>query len=476
MKLTVTLFDSIINTSQDCVFWKDKNRRFIGVNRAFLDFYGFDSEAVLIGKTDEDMGWHNDPEPYRQDELRVLSGESTYKVPGKCMVQGEERDIIASKRPLYEGDEIVGLVGSFIDITDIVRRQKRLDSRQVMYTIDSLRKHDFWDRLLDNTPLDELLDPLCGVIKRNYMTDFAHFLIAKKIPFSLTLLDLDNFKLINDQYGHHSGDMVLKAVTKSLAEYTEGFGLVGRYGGDELLLIDMKNTDRERNKEFWDKLYASHTVFRRDIAVDNGSTFVTGTCGSASFPKDSENLSELFSEIDKALYLGKGRGRNCFVVYDPEKHSEVEIKKAVRRDRGSDMTYLRKVMDNAADPFEGISSVMPLIKDTLKINELYYIDEDGYLRAFSGSDIKEKAFDAEGSINEELYICHSAYDIEEDSPVFSASLKSLGISTFISAKLWKDPERTGYLICPSGRKHRIWQESDCAFVAFLAMLIGYRAG
>ena len=129
MKLTVTLFDSIINTSQDCVFWKDKNRRFIGVNRSFLDFYGFDSEAVLIGKTDEDMGWHNDPEPYRQDELRVLSGKSTYKVPGKCMVQGEERDIIASKRPLYEGDEIVGLVGSFIDITDIVRRQKRLDSR-----------------------------------------------------------------------------------------------------------------------------------------------------------------------------------------------------------------------------------------------------------------------------------------------------------------------------------------------------------
>lgn len=92
MKLTVTLFDSIINTSQDCVFWKDKNRRFIGVNRAFLDFYGFESEDILIGKTDEDMGWHSDPEPYRQDEIRVLAGESTYKVPGKCMVQGEERD------------------------------------------------------------------------------------------------------------------------------------------------------------------------------------------------------------------------------------------------------------------------------------------------------------------------------------------------------------------------------------------------
>ena len=80
MKMTVELFDSIINTSQDCVFWKDKDRRFLGVNQAFLDYYGFESEDVLIGKNDEDMGWHTDPEPYKKDELLVLSGKSTYKV------------------------------------------------------------------------------------------------------------------------------------------------------------------------------------------------------------------------------------------------------------------------------------------------------------------------------------------------------------------------------------------------------------
>ncbi|MBR1536541.1 MAG: PAS domain S-box protein, partial [Treponema sp.] len=109
MEMTVELFDSIINTSQDCVFWKDKNRRFLGVNQAFLDFYGFKSEDVLLGKNDEEMGWHSDPEPFKQDELRVLAGKSTYKVQGKCIIRGEERDIIASKRPLYNGDEIVGL-------------------------------------------------------------------------------------------------------------------------------------------------------------------------------------------------------------------------------------------------------------------------------------------------------------------------------------------------------------------------------
>lgn len=56
MQMNVGLFNSIINTSQDCVFWKDKDRRFVGVNKAFLDYYGFDSADVLIGKNDEDMG------------------------------------------------------------------------------------------------------------------------------------------------------------------------------------------------------------------------------------------------------------------------------------------------------------------------------------------------------------------------------------------------------------------------------------
>ena len=144
MQMNVGLFNSIINTSQDCVFWKDKDRRFVGVNKAFLDYYGFDSADVLIGKNDEDMGWHTDPEPYKQDELRVLAGQTTYKVQGKCIIRGEERDIIASKRPLYDGDEIVGLVGSFVDITDVVRSKNENDGSQVLYTIDDLRKYSYF--------------------------------------------------------------------------------------------------------------------------------------------------------------------------------------------------------------------------------------------------------------------------------------------------------------------------------------------
>ncbi len=122
------LFYQIINNTQECHFWKDKNRRFIGVNQAFLNFYGFESEDVLLGKTDEEMGWHPDPDGYRIAEERVLEGEDTYMVPGQCVVRGEVHDIYASKHPIYdEQGEIVGLYGSFIDATDEMRLARQVN-------------------------------------------------------------------------------------------------------------------------------------------------------------------------------------------------------------------------------------------------------------------------------------------------------------------------------------------------------------
>ena len=123
-KIRLDFFQKILDTTQECIFWKDEQRRFVGVNRAFLEFYGFPSADVLIGKTDEDMEWHPDPEKFKQDELKVLQGESTRLVHGTCIIRGKTRDILASKSPLYEDGRIIGLVGSFIDVTE--RREQEL--------------------------------------------------------------------------------------------------------------------------------------------------------------------------------------------------------------------------------------------------------------------------------------------------------------------------------------------------------------
>ena len=126
------LFDKIINTTQDCIFWKDTQRRFVGVNQAFLDFYGFESADCVIGKTDEDMGWHPDPQPFMEDELRVLQGESTHNVHGQCIIKGEVREIIATKTPIYDNGEVIGFVGYFIDVTDEQERIRKIEQLNKM--------------------------------------------------------------------------------------------------------------------------------------------------------------------------------------------------------------------------------------------------------------------------------------------------------------------------------------------------------
>ena len=471
LNMTLELFDGIINTSQDCVFWKDKERRFLGVNQAFLDFYGFESADILLGKTDEDMGWHNDPEPYKEDELRVLGGGSTYKVQGKCVVRGEERDIIASKRPLFENGEIVGLVGSFVDITDVLRRRNQAEDVQVVYTIDSLRPFSYWDKLLDEISLDEMIDPLTGLISRKYAHDYINSLIASETPFSFAILDLDNFKFINDGYGHAVGDIVLKAVSKSLAEYMQGFGIVARYGGDELLIINLRDVNPVETEIFFNRLYASHKVFRRNIVFEGGYVFITCTAGCASFPIDSGSFSDLFTMTDKALYLGKTKGRNCYTVYHHEKHKDIEIKKLSTNNVFSNMVALDRIVKGKKDPLAGLEEAIPFLEESLHIGGLFYLDKEGNLKSIEDNKDSLPAGDVSNCVKEALYACSSLSEIKKDSPVFYKTLKSLQVESFVVAKVNSSKADIEYIVLATGRKHRIWQENECALIYFLTTLI-----
>lgn len=471
MEMTVTLFDSIINTSQDCVFWKDIDRRFLGVNQAFLDYYGFASADVLIGKNDEEMGWHSDPEPFKQDELRVLSGMSTYKVQGKCIVRGEERDIIASKRPLYDGDEIVGLVGSFVDITEVLKRKSATDNAQVVYSIEKLRKYAFFDKLVDKIGLQEILDPLTGVLSRTYAVQFAQSLIDEHIPFTFTMLDLDNFKYFNDTFGHSAGDQVLTTVARTLGEYTDGYGMVGRFGGDELLLIDMHNSVADDKRSFFERLYADSGVLRVKMDFANGSAYVTATAGAASYPGDAGTFDEIFSLVDKMLYLGKSRGRNCYNIYDAAEHKDIEITKLANQGVYTVMNKLRSELERAEGPMEKLCMAMPYVAEFLQIRDLYYIGADGKMHAVNDRAFEEEAGDIAALTQEDVFSENTLERIRKQSPDFYAALSRHGLESAMTVRVRRKEKIYGYLVCAVQRSMRIWQENERAIVYYLAGLL-----
>lgn len=112
----IRLFDDLMLHFPIPFFWKDTNRRFLGASQTFLDYYGFHSVQDILGKTDEEMAWHPTNGPYRTDEETVLrTGKKIVNSPGKCIAKGVSHTILATKWPTYEGGEISGLMGYFLD-------------------------------------------------------------------------------------------------------------------------------------------------------------------------------------------------------------------------------------------------------------------------------------------------------------------------------------------------------------------------
>ena len=461
------IFEQIIDTSSDALFWKDSQRRFVGVNKAFLDFYSFESEDVLIGKNDEDMGWHSDPVPFMQDELRVLSGETTYKVQGKCIVRGLERDIIASKKPLYKDGKIVGLVGGFTDVTDLMRRKIGGKDSQIMYTVEQLRKYPYFDKLLDETRIEEILDSLTGIISRGYMIDFAKSLIARGTPFTFSIIDLDNFKYFNDTCGHHAGDLVLMYVARSLAEYSYGFGIAGRFGGDELLVINLRDITTEDKIKFFDGIYEGGDILRRNVILDGQQLFITATSGCATFPENASSYNELFSMTDKTLYRGKTKGRNCYVIYDEKKHADIEIKNLARRGIYSSMKLFAESMVRGKSTYEKLSAAAPLLRGEYNISEVYYIDDKNDLTLLPDGEVTCRIFNPSVIIKEDLTIINDTESLKDKEPFFYQILKLKGTGSMIAVSLGDK----GYMICCVKNKQRLWQEDECGILYFISQLL-----
>lgn len=199
------------------MFWKDTRRRFLGVNRMFLDYYGLESEEQVIGKTDEDIGWHINPGPFRNDEVRVLrEGIRTVNVPGICIVRGEKRNIVASKMPIYNQGKVVGLLGYFRDVTsEKLEQEKKKD----------IVSRDDVTGLLNTRGLEEA--------GKDYEDSYFRY----SRDFMYVLINFQNLRQFNDTYGHFKGNMMLKKIADNLRKSVGINGVIAHIGGDEFVVM-----------------------------------------------------------------------------------------------------------------------------------------------------------------------------------------------------------------------------------------------
>lgn len=164
----------------------------------------------------------------------------------------------------------------------------------------------------DQKHLEKLsqVDQLTQVFNRRRIEDIFEtiFYESKKfnVTFSLIILDIDHFKKINDAFGHLFGDFVLKEVSKSLKNSIRETDFLGRYGGEEFLIIT-KNCDKKAANKLAEKL----RINIANIKLDKVS--ITASFGVIEFNKEFKNKEEMFNEADANLYEAKNTGRNQVV-------------------------------------------------------------------------------------------------------------------------------------------------------------------
>lgn len=194
---------------------------------------------------------------------------------------------------------------------EIVELKKDQDRRQVQLLagqVDSLRRE------LEKTRAKSMTDGLTGVYNREAFDDTLVDLIERNrvmnTTFSLMILDLDDFKQINDKYGHVIGDRVLVAFSKKCRSSIRGDDYIARYGGEEFAIIlpgaNMKNA-LKKGRQICDAVAA--TRYATSTSQEDDYLSVTVSIGVTDFNKD-DTPESMINRADKALYKAKNNGKN----------------------------------------------------------------------------------------------------------------------------------------------------------------------
>lgn len=195
------------------------------------------------------------------------------------------RDIYCYALP---NDEIV------LIFDDVTERKKYLSQLEFMAS------HD----LLTDLPNRSLfIDRLTHAIQ-----------LTRRIGSLITVffIDLDNFKMVNDQYGHASGDMVLIEVAKRLTEMMRKSDTVARFSGDEFVILTELTNDREAIRNLAQKILDN---IEQPIRVEGGSVTISASIGISISPDDGLDAEELLKKADTAMYVSKDNGLNKITLF-----------------------------------------------------------------------------------------------------------------------------------------------------------------
>ncbi|MES9862041.1 MAG: diguanylate cyclase [Candidatus Thiodiazotropha sp. LLP2] len=309
---------SAFNALSEGLIILDEKDQIILANESFTDKIDLE-EDLLIGMRADELAWKKREKGIKVDVFpwhsSIRNLERKTGIPMRLELGNKtERTFSVNTAPIYDAKgKARGVLATFDDMTDLETKHRELKS-----TLKKLRSSE--QALRDKTvELEQLAtrDPLTGCYNRRAFFDKYDkmFAASQKTGTGLVfvMIDIDHFKSINDQYGHSSGDKVIKFVAEILMLNSRPEDLVGRYGGEEFSLV-MPQADIEQALMLAERL--RNEIQQKGYDLFTGERTVTASFGLAPRSSEINDQMMLVSYADDALYVAKEQGRNRAVVWD----------------------------------------------------------------------------------------------------------------------------------------------------------------
>jgi diguanylate cyclase (GGDEF)-like protein/PAS domain S-box-containing protein len=288
-------YRDLLDTLYDGVYFVDRDRRITYWNKGAERISGYESSAVvgmrcadnlLVHINEEGVGLCKTACPLAQtlNDGQVREAEVYLKHK-----DGHRVPVLIRVSPLQDSSgNIVGAVESFRDNSSEAALLEKVEDLQKM----------------------ALLDPLTELANRRYidMTLSSRLDEMNRYgwPCAVLFIDIDNFKIINDKYGHSAGDQVLKMVARTLASNLRSFDILGRYGGEEFIAI-IANVNEEQLYSFANRLRV--LVEQSSQSAGTGRVSTTISIG-ATLAQTNDTVETVVRRADQLMYHSKSTGRN----------------------------------------------------------------------------------------------------------------------------------------------------------------------
>lgn len=353
----------------------DLNQSFMEINAAFCNMLGYTADELLIMKVHD------------------LIDEDSHELFTKTLTPILNREMENTQielRLIHKNEQKLWVI---INISLVKHTSPNKTPYLILHFQDRTEQRYFEERLLFLTTYNSLT----SLLNRNSLFSKINELIQNKRikQFTLYYLDIDRFKRVNDTYGAHLGDHLLKKVASKLKDQSKSHQILGYLGGNEFILLDSRPTTEEEALKHGEALCAS---LIEPILMQDTELTLTTSIGICQYPRQGKNLNELLKAATLSLQASKRKGGDCCTLYRSEldrKPSNLIMESELRKALGTNelvVYYQPQINANTQKP-SGMETLVRWKKNGALVlpDEFIPIAEESSLILKIGEEVLTKA-------------------------------------------------------------------------------------